>query len=128
MRSGIIYKSLRYRNKNKDTETNTVTKFEPLKLNIEPIKKRMCGSSAFKARGQVKLISFNNKSQIGSSIDLTKRNCSYSSKLKICERDNTFSISSEQSAEFVKKMTIYRSQKTLLESLILAQDERWRHA
>ena len=29
----------------------------------------MCGSSAFKARDQVKLISFNNKSQIGSSIN-----------------------------------------------------------
>ena len=69
MRSGIIYKSLRYRNKNKDTETNKATKFAPSKLNIEPIKKRMCGSSAFKARDQVKLISFNNKSQIGSSIN-----------------------------------------------------------
>ena len=70
MQSGIIYKSLRYRNKNKDTETNKATKFAPSKLNIEPIKKRMCGSSAFKARDQVKLISFNNKSQIGSSIKL----------------------------------------------------------
>ena len=39
---------------------------EPWKLNIEPRKKRMCGSSA-KAQDQVKLISFNNKSQIGSS-------------------------------------------------------------
>ena len=86
MQSGIIYKSLRYRNKNKDTETNKATKFAPSKLNIEPIKKRMCGSSAFEARDQVKLISFNNKSQIGSS--------------KI----------------------------SFLESLILAQDERWRHA
>ena len=39
------------------------------KLNIEPIKKRMCGSSVLRTRDQVKLISFNNKSQIGSSIN-----------------------------------------------------------
>ena len=55
-------------------------KFVLSKLNIEPIKKRMCGSSVLRTRDQVKLISFNNKSQIGSSIYLTKRNCSYSRK------------------------------------------------
>ena len=64
-------------------------KFDLSKLNIEPIKKRMCGSSAFQARDQVKLISFNNKSQIGSSKYLTKRNCSDSRKNEESEWDNT---------------------------------------
>ena len=49
----------------------------------------MCGSSVLRTRDQVKLISFNNKSQIGSSIHLTKRNCSYSRKNEESEWDNT---------------------------------------
>ena len=65
-RCGIIYKSTRYGTEWEPRSLDTL-KFVLSKLNIEPIKKRMCGSSAFKARDQVKLISFNNKSQIGSS-------------------------------------------------------------
>ena len=85
---GIIYKSTRYGTETKAKVARHL-KFVLSKLNIEPIKKRMCGSSAFKARDQVKLISFNNKSQIGSSIYLTKRNCSYSRKNEESEWDNT---------------------------------------
>ena len=65
---GIIYKSTRYGTETKAKVARHL-KFVLSKLNIEPIKKRMCGSSVLRTRDQVKLISFNNKSQIGSSIN-----------------------------------------------------------
>ena len=45
-RCGIIYKSTRYGTETKAKVARHL-KFVILKLNIEPIKKRMCGSSAF---------------------------------------------------------------------------------
>ena len=56
MQSGIIYKSLRYRNKNKDTETNRA-----MKMNIENwtlnLLKSECAGRAFSER-ETKSINF----------------------------------------------------------------------
>ena len=55
--------AIRQRNKAK------IVRHEPWKLNIEPRKKRMCGSSVLNARASQITSFLNNKSQIGSSID-----------------------------------------------------------
>ena len=65
----VLYTSRRDTALNEPRSLDTL-KFDLSKLNIEPIKKRMCGSSVLWTRDQVKLVSFNNKSRIGSSIKL----------------------------------------------------------